>query len=335
MIALDFVNQLVLANKGKIQKLDRMMGLPAWITASANFFVIRVDEEKRIYLIEPKTKLAFDQLVNIHRQVEKRLRGVVLLIADKLNTKFRSPFVKNNIPFVYKGKSLFAPTLGLKLFDYKEGKEARKRVIEEAISPFELKLIEGFLTGFIKQEKYNLDQLILILSQNQYECSKTKLSHAVKHLIEMDFMTVDGHGPNRQVMFNPRDQIWEELKQREIKPFLKRVEAAVSVTGRNFIYSGETALAHYSDLSSPEQKHIGITNKELADLESKTPEEDTTQSKVVFEVFKESPRLFARDGYLSPIEVFMTFKNHPDERIHMSLEQMLSAFQLGDKHGAA
>lgn len=322
------VNKLLFANKGRFYILNDKEGLPAWIISSSKLFVMRADKKSQIYLIEPKKNLTFDQLVNLHRQVEKKLDGFALMVADELNPKFRALFVKNNVSFVYKDKSIFAPCWGLKLFDYKEAQGTEKKVIEESLSPFEVKLIAGFLTGAIDREKYNLDQIIFGLSKNKYACSKSKLSNVVRHLAEKDFMSVSGKGPNRCVQFNTKEQVWEELKYREIKPFFKTIEASFKLLRKKYILSGETALANFSDLSPPEQEYVAVTSKEFFDIEKNQTKEDTNQKKVVFEVFKESPYLFAIDGYLNPIEIYLTLRNHHDERVQQSLKQMLKGFQL-------
>lgn len=312
----------------QIRKLDKETGLPIWITSAVQISTLRVDKQNRIYLIHPNALLSFDQLANMHKIVERKLEGVALIVADQLSAKFRPLFVKNNIPFVYKQKSIFAPALSLKLFDYKETQQTKKKAITETIGPFELKLIEGYLTGFILAKKYNLDELIFILSQNQYLCPKTKISRAVKQLIEMNFMTVEGRGPNRRVQFYSKSQVWGDLKQCTIKPYVKRFETTFNIAKEQYIFSGETALARFSNLSAPNQGSIGVTNKEFVELEQMQIEQSSAQTKIIFEIFKESPRLFAIEGCLNPVEVYLAFKNHPDERIQMSLEEMLLAFQL-------
>ncbi|MBF0106762.1 MAG: hypothetical protein HQM16_15730 [Deltaproteobacteria bacterium] len=130
------------------------------------------------------------------------------------------------------------------------------------------------------------------------------------------------------LQFYPKAQTWEELRHREIKPFFKTIEASFRLRQKKYILSGETALANFSDLSSPEQDHIAISSKEFAALEQDQKKEDANQKKIVFEIFKEAPHLFAIDGYLNPVEIYLTLKNYPDERGQLSLKQMLKKFQL-------
>lgn len=330
MEALNFINELIFKNKKTHGGEIAPKGLPVWLEKAAQFYEIRIEEGLRIVLIKPLKEFEFSQYSNILRQVERRLEGVAILIADELNPKFRSLFVRNNIPFIYKNQSVFAPKLGLMLFDYKAPKTLKNKVLEEEISPFEMKLLAGYLTGHIVREGFNLSDLERILESNKYKCSKAKLSQAINHLIELGFMDVKGSGPNRIVTFKSRNEIWEEIKDCKAKPFFKMVEGYYLIDNRNYIFSGETALAHYTNLAEPAEKHIALTRKELANLEEHgRPVGDFGRPLYIFEIFKEPPELFAMDdGYLNPLELYFMFRKDKDERIKIELEKMIKNIDL-------
>mgnify|MGYP006908244421 FL=1 len=303
--------------------------LPVWIVKAVDIFTLRVRGETQLYLVRPKKDLPFEQIVNIVAQVEKRMRGITLFVADDVNTKFRSLFVKNNVPFVYKDKSIFAPMLGLKLFDYKAPEMNKNEQLDSEIAPLELKLVAGYLTGFIEREEFNLNQIEHILAKNNYTCSKAKLSQVVNHLIDCGFMEAKGSGPNRLVMFQDKLEVWDLLKEMHVKRFFKKVKGH-SKDNRSFIISGESALAHYSDLVEPKVKHIGITTKEFKKLDNlKQSLGHTHEKEFIFDILKEPPELFAIDKkYLNPIELYFLLRGETDERILISLEQMLNKIGL-------
>lgn len=246
------------------------------------------------------------------------------MVADDLNPKYRALFVKNNVPYIYKDKSLFAPKLGLKILDYKEPKSLSAKPIEESIGPFELKLIAGYLTGFIVREGFNLNQIELILENNNYKCSKGKLAQAINHLIDLEFVDARGTGPNRLVIFKDRQEVWSKLKVTPVKSFSKSIESYRMVED-NFIFSGETALAHYSDLAEPRIRYIAVTNKEFQKIQEGVPVGDFGNPLFICEVFKERPSLFSKgNNFLNPIELYFLMRSNSDERIQIALDQMLS-----------
>lgn len=325
MEAFNFINELIFKNKKTQGREITPKGLPVWLEKAAQYYEIIIGEGRRILLIKPLKEFEFGQYSNILRQVEKRFEGVAILVADDLNPKFRSLFVKNNIPFIYKNQSLFAPKLGLVLFDYKTPKALKNRVLKDEISPFEMKLLAGYLTGHIVREGFNLSDLETILKSNKYKCSKAKLSQAINHIIELGFMDVKGSGPNRIVTFKSRNDIWEEIKGYKVQPFFKMVEGDCLIDDLDYIFSGETALAHYTNLTEPKVRHIALTRKgfELLKEHGKSVG-DFGRSRYIFEIFKEPPELFAKDdGYLNPIELFFMFRRNKDERIQIELEKMI------------
>lgn len=300
--------------------------LPVWIAKSVDVFALRLNKEMRLYLVKPLKELAFEQITNILEQVQKRLGGITLLVADDVNPRFRALFVKNNVPFVYRDKSIFAPALGLKLFDYKAHRKIENVNIENEITPFELKLLAGYLTGFIVQEGFNLNQLEEILAHNKYQCAKSKLAQAVNQLIKLGYLTVTGSGPNRLVKFKNREEVWDQLKDQDVKRFHKTVKGYY-IDNVDHVVSGETALAHYSDLVEPKINYLALTNKELKALEQNgKPVGQFGEPEFMFDVMKEPASLFAVDEkYINPVELYFLLKNESDERVQLSIEQMLES----------
>ncbi|MBI2519772.1 MAG: hypothetical protein HYV97_05125 [Bdellovibrio sp.] len=298
---------------------------PAWISRTVQIYAFNLAKNHSVYLVRPLKELEFDQLTNILAQVESKLGGPALLVADDVNPKYRPLFVKNNVPFVYKEKTIFAPKLGLKLLNYRETKPQKTRQLEEAISPFELKLLAGYLTAFIMREGFNLSQLEFILEGYKFKCSKAKLAQAINHLIELDFVDTKGAGPNRLVTFKNRQEIWDRLKKQPLKPFSKTIESYY-MTNADYIFSGETALAHYSDLAEPKMRYLAMTNQQFKQIQkSGDPVGDFGKPQFVCDVLKESPRLFAKDdGFLNPVELYFLLRAHSDERVQIALEQMIT-----------
>jgi hypothetical protein len=327
MIAMELINQ-TLGLDANAQPVNTK-NIPVWIVKSVDLYGVSVNESVKFYLVKPNKDLAFDQITNILNQVQKRLGGITLLIADDVNSRFRALFVKNNVPFIYKDKSIFAPALGLKLFDYKKPKDIRSVDINNEINPFELKLIAGYLTGFIVQEGFNLKQLGEILAYNDYQCGKSKLSKAVNQLIKLGYLDVVGIGPKRMVTFKDRDDVWDQIKEENIKRIHKSVKGYY-MNNVNHIISGETALAHYSDLAKPKIKHMAITNKEFKALENDgQPVGYFGESMYMLDILKEPASLFAVDKkYVNPIELYFLLRNESDERILLSIDQMLCRYNL-------
>ena len=71
------------------------------------------------------------------------------------------------------------------------------------------------------------------------------------------------------------------------------------------------------------------TSKEFNILKSlKQSEMDSKIPKIRIEIRKEMPGLFSIAGYLNPVEIFLDLRNNQDERIQISLGQMMNKWNF-------
>jgi len=260
---LDHLNIIETIVRRKNIREARFKDVPLWMKKSIKLYVLRVTQRHIVYMIKPLKKLSYEQLAKLYRISQKRSGGIVFIIADEINPKYRSLFVRQGISFVYNDESVFSPELSVKLLNMRKSEMPTYREIRHEISPFELKLLSGFLTNFIPRIYMNLDECMKILINNKYKCTKSKLSMAIKSLYDRDIIDVKGSGPNRRFEFPGKDKIWEELNELPIKNFYKIVEGYSVSENKKFISGGELALSSYSDLSNPSIKCFAITNKDL------------------------------------------------------------------------
>lgn len=325
---LRLIEKLFPAAKGVKPRIYDGQGLPLWINNSVKVVLLAIHVDQKIALVFPVRKLEFDQIVNIQRQIQKRMSAVVIIVADRQNSKYRPLFVREGVPFIYRNETLFAPGLGIKLFNTAtlERKETEYEIREELV-PFEVKLLAGYLTDFLTPKTYNLDDILTILFNNNYNCSKGKLANAVRSLLEKGIMTSEGSGPNRTVKFKSKAQTWNFLMESLIARSHRLVEGYYDLK-KPMTLSGETALAYYSDLSAPILKTVALTNKEFIALKSlKQPDIDKEIPKTRIEIRKEAPGLFSIEGYLNPVELVLDLKNNQDERIQISLGQIMKKWK--------
>jgi len=305
--------------------------LPLWLKHASQYYKVRVSKDLTLGMVVPKENTSYQMLVKILRQAEKELQVPTLIIADAMPPKYRSLFVRNNVPFIFKGDSIFAPALGVKLMDAKENNAnlIRSKEIDSQLSAFELKLIAGYLTEFIELESFNLDQLLSVLSKNKYTCSKSKLSMTTKALVERGLLTVKDRGPLRKLKFENKTVLWKYLLRSRVVPHSQTLECHIKWDNLPPIFCGESGLAKFSSLSSPDTTTIALTRSQYQKLikenkQNKSPTEQPTQ----FEIRKEDPKLFAITGCLNPIELFLELRHHPDERIQIALDEMLKMHDL-------
>ncbi|MCC6278767.1 MAG: hypothetical protein IT289_12710, partial [Oligoflexia bacterium] len=143
---------------------------PLWVAESAEVLIANLGNTNlRLALIYPKRQLEFNQLAGLQRLIGAKLNVPTVLVADDINPKYRSLFVKNRIPYIYKDETIFAPELGVVLNSQRTAplvfKNVNVNLTDSEIGPFELKLIAAYLTSLLHLENFNLQELSLRLKK--------------------------------------------------------------------------------------------------------------------------------------------------------------------------
>jgi hypothetical protein len=261
--------------------------LPLWLSRAAKYY--RVKSNKiAIGLIEPKGSLEFGVLQKVQSQIEKKEPIQWLISADKVNPRYRALFVKNSVPFIFKDQSIYAPLLGLKINRNKMRKASNtnEEVVEKPISALELKLLAGVLSNQLNLEDFNLDDLLAILEKQNLNISKMTLSRTVNQLIKRELVTAEGSGPNRQLNFKPKNDIWLSIQHMPIKMGTKLIEVKWPILKKGHVLSGESALQYYSDLAEPEQRSFAVTQKDYDLLKQNFGKSEAVKKTTFIEVRK-------------------------------------------------
>lgn len=314
--------------------IERIKGLPIWMRE--NIHILEVPTQGvggAIYLIIPKPRVAFEHLMRIYQILQDKLGPLVLVIADRMPPKHRPLLVKFRIPFIYKNESVFVPNLGLKIGNLKKFEDHPKTELapkKEELTPFALKILAGFLTNQIPQEFTHKNLLETL--QDKTKLSASKLSPALIELTERELLNAHGAGPTKTYTQENHQRIWEKLLSLPLAPLFREVEANYLPKPLGaYVVAGEAALASYSNLAHPNKNIIAVTTSEFRlsfQSVSKKSLAQESQITALVQIWKEDPALFAIKGVQNPIEVFFTLQKNPDERVQLSLDEMLEKLSL-------
>ena len=143
-------------------------------------------------------------------------------------------------------------------------------------------------------------------------------------------MYEEGSGPARLFQFKDKQIVWDYLLSSDRRQVdVKIIPSYYLDLEREYILAGESALGELTSLQGPEKKHLAITNFDYNHLKDKgAAVGDWGDPIVFFHIMKISPEVFSVNGNLNPIEVFLELKNVRDERVQISLREMLIKYDL-------
>ena len=127
-----------------------------------------------------------------------------------------------------------------------------------------------------------------------------------------------------------RKSLWEKSLDLLRSPVRKRVKISVPQDNLSLLLAGESALSHHSMLAQPSRPTYAVSarewkvlqlNKEVTELKIHEP------GSMEIEIWKYDPELFAREGVVDPLSLYLSLKNTKDERVEMALDTLLEKFQ--------
>lgn len=311
----------------------KLNGLPVWVKSAVRLFKIDLPGDRGVHLLYPKVSLPFEQLMQIHKILTERLEDYPLVIADKLPAKHRPLLVKFRIPFIYKDESIFAPALGVKfgkLNKMKMGLTIKVDEEKKALTPFGLKVVAGILTNQLPNE-FTLKALFNIFQKRKVRLSLSKLSQTLNELAEKHLLVPHGSGPQKSYSCD-KAIMWRKLLDTELSPLFREVQTNyIPKDLKTYTVSGESALSHYSNLAAPKQAVIAMAAGDFRRIYQQ--EKDIIlygdfASPIIVQVWKSDPRLFAIKGAMNPVELYFSLHANEDERVQMSLDEMLQRYNF-------
>lgn len=306
-------------------------GLPLWLRGAAHLFKITLPDGRSVHLLCPKAALPFEQLMRVHEALTTKLEEHILIIADELPAKHRPLLVKFRLPFIYKDESIFAPDLGIKFGKLKKLKtklDANER--KQALTPFGLKVAAGVLTNLLPNE-FTLKFLFSAFQKKKAKLSLSKLSQTLNELAERGLLIRHGSGPQKSYS-SRNDMLWTALLSLDFSPLYREVQTNyIPKDRRTYVAAGESALSHYSHLAKPKHETIAMTATDFRRIyqqQKSTVSYGDIGSSSTVQIWKSDPKLFAIEGAINPVELYFSLRTNVDERVQMSLDEMLRPYRL-------
>jgi DNA-binding MarR family transcriptional regulator len=161
--------------------------------------------------------------------------------------------------------------------------------------------------------------------------SAMTMTRAFDELETANLAEVTVRGRERCLRFNGgRREIWDKAQPFLRSPVSKRLFIRQTETARGAISAGLTALAHHSMLAAPAYPTYALNREDWKALRQRhkiieIPAQDPDSSEI--EVWWYPPALFAEDGIVDPLSLYLSLKADHDERTEAALEEMMEKFQ--------
>ena len=253
--------------------------------------------------------------IRVHQNAIKRLGELTschtVLVFDKLDSRSIESLIKKHIPFVIKDKQIYMPFALLQI----QTQNKKNTPLREMSLTIDADVI---LVGYLNNQINSGMMIKEIAEVISRELRAT--SQALKVLEALGYIQIEAQGRSRYIYFISPIEVYGRLKEEENTP-IKYSFFAKGHIGEK-LYSGYTALSHYSRLMEEKIKTVAISNKQLRAEKLETLECDEDEAEYKIEVWDREPSVFAQNDLINPLYLVRFFKNNEDERVQEAVEQL-------------
>ena len=232
------------------------------------------------------------------------------------SVSMRNALVKSGVPFVDLPGNVFLPFMGIVLQDV-----YRKQLVKTD------KMMPATQMVFLELLYMNDEESVLKSEvANKLNLTRTSITRATAQLEEMGLIRQMKSGTEIAIKRNySRKEYYENAKAYLINPVQKVITIMRYEATFESFSAGESALSQESELNPPRIEECAIykgeevvDQLEIVDARSEDPDDC-----LKVQLWKYNPSYFAREGCVDPVSLACTFQGNEDERIEMSIEELL------------
>jgi DNA-binding transcriptional ArsR family regulator len=250
-------------------------------------------------------------LVSKHRrQVEQLWEHPIILVRESLTAYERKRLIGRRIPFIIPHSQAYLPDLGLDLRE----RFRRQRNIGPVLSPAAQTII------LLALHAPSSEFIATTLSRN-LKYSRMTLSRALRELEQFGLGTIERRGKERH--WKPKAtgaQLWDLALPFLRSPVKRRVWIQEPIKAPA---AGLTALAQHTMLSPPTLPVCAVRIQDTKWQELPYPDEASTE----VEIWLYDPELFAKDGEVDPLSLYLSLRVTDDERVEAALDELMEGIQ--------
>ena len=254
-------------------------------------------------------------------QVKAKWPADLVYVRGRLTPYNRKRLVEQKVPFVVPGNQMYLPMLGV---DFREHFR-RLLTVPTSFSPSTQAMVIHWLLGGTDE------QLPPSLMSQRLGYSAMTMTRAFDELEAAELGEVTRHGKERHLRFvEAKRGIWTKAQPFLRSPVTKRLRIRQPHPAPEGIQAGQTALAHYSMLAAPAHPVVAVHGQDpewlpLWHNKASIPSGDPDALEI--EVWSYKPGLFADQGVVDRLSLYLSLKHDEDERVQAALEDMIGELE--------
>lgn len=300
----------------KVTQCKNTLALPIFMTMrdiklvefyGVSFALINIIKEPELTIAAMKKQ---------QKKYEEALQCPIAYEMALNSVSMKNALVKNRVPFVDLPGNVFLPFMGIVLRDIYRKQLVKADKMMPATQMVFLELL------YMEDEESALKSEVA----KKLNLTKTSITRATAQLEEMGLIQQVKSGTEISIKRNhPRKEYYEKAVAYLINPVQKVITIMRYEATFESLSAGETALSQVSELNPPriEERAIYKGEEVIDQLEIVDARYEDLDACLNVQLWKYNPSCFAKEGRVDPVSLACTFKGNEDERIEMSIEELL------------
>ncbi len=287
------------------------------------FFEAQILDKLCLLIVDNRDRETPSATIRKHLdQVQPKWTGPLVYVRDRITAYNRKRLLEHKIPFVVPGNQMYLPMLGV---DFREHFRRHRPVASRLRPSSQAVLIHALL-----DDDKDLGPTALGAKLGY---SAMAMSRALDELDAAGIAesSPTGRGSKRFFRLNaPKREVWKKAEPLLRTPVKSR--HAIDIAHEECppgLHAGLSGLAHYSMLAEPANTTIALSREDWKSLQQTGAAKNAMPDEpgaMTVEVWGYAPALFAADGWVDRLSLYLSLQNMKDERVQAALEQMMEEF---------
>lgn len=292
---------------------DKLKALPVFMVNEYDFQLIKL-YHKDILLVFIKNDFTTEKLKKHLDTIRAAFNISTVAVIKQLESYNRIRLIEKHVDFIIPGKQMYLPDLFIDLKEF--GNKPKDQILTmqpaaQLLLLFHLQIesLEGInLKGIAEKLNYNA----------------MAITRAVYYLHNTGLCTLQGSKDKFLHFKKNKEKLWTEAEPLMNNPVKKAIYYSGWIHGPNLYKANLNALANYSDLNGDIIDYYAVKPGYLrliggVNLIKTGP----LEGNICIEEWKYNPYLLTKTEFIDPLSTYLCFRNRPDERIQMALEQII------------
>lgn len=282
------------------------------------FFVGQLLGERCLFMADKEEEEQTPAAIGKHLdQVRGKWNDPVVYVRERITAYNRKRLIEHKVPFIVPGNQMYLPMLGIDLREHFR----KPRLEKNGLGP----AAQAVLIHSLLRNAENLSPTALA----------EKLGYSVMTMSRtLDELEATGLGQSTSIgrerrlrLVATRREIWEKA-QPVLRNPVKARHVIHRMPGGNSPgpQAGLSALAHYTMLAEPANASFAVGREDWAAFQRKDASRQAMPDEpdaITVEVWHYAPTLFAVEGCVDRLSLYLSLRDTHDERVQAALEQMV------------